>query len=139
MAYNITDKCNGCTACSKLCPVYAITGQKSAVHVINQRRCVNCGICGHVCQSHAIVNSEGQVCVPLKRSLWPKPVINKELCSACSICVCDCTPRALRISMPKFRGDINVFCELANPQKCIGCAICESRCPMGAVKMAASK
>ena len=135
MSYNITGACSGCTACARLCPVFAISGERNVRHVINEKRCVECGVCGRICQKNAIADNEGKICVPLKRSQWPKPAINPDDCSACSICVHDCTQGALRITLPKFRGDINVFAELVNPQKCTGCAVCESHCPVGAVRM----
>jgi ferredoxin len=135
MAYNITEACTGCGACAKLCPVFAITGEKDTRHIINEKRCVDCGVCGKVCQKSAVIDCTGKTCAPVKRSLWQKPVIKTENCSACSICVNDCTAGALRISMPKFRGDIKVFAELVLPQKCTGCAICESHCPIGVITM----
>ena len=138
MAYHIGETCTGCTVCAKLCPVFAITGEKDARHIVNEKRCVECGVCGRVCQKGAI-SFAGETCVPVKRALWPKPVINTELCSACSICVNDCTPGALRISPPQFRGDIRVHAELAQPQKCVGCGICESHCPLGAITMEATQ
>jgi len=137
MPYHIGEECTGCTACAKLCPVFAISGERGARHAINEKRCVECGVCGRVCPKSAIKDSAGKTCVPVKRSQWPKPVIDTETCSACSICVNDCTPGALRISLPKFRGDIKVYAELAQQQKCVGCAICESHCPLGAIKMEA--
>jgi formate hydrogenlyase subunit 6/NADH:ubiquinone oxidoreductase subunit I len=135
MAYNIGEACSGCTVCAKLCPVFAITGEKGHRHVVNEKRCVECGVCGRVCQKSAIRDGAGKACAPVKRAEWPKSIINSEMCSACSICVNDCTPGALRISMPKFRGDIKVYAELAQPQRCVGCAICEAHCPMGAISM----
>jgi ferredoxin len=71
----------------------------------------------------------------VKRSLWSKPQIDAELCSACGICVHDCTPGALKISLPKERGDIRVHAELAAPEKCVACGLCEKNCPMGAMLM----
>ena len=137
MAYHISEACTGCTACARLCPVFAITGEKSQRHIVNEKRCVKCGVCGKVCPRGAIIDSSGKACVPVKRSQWLNPMINKETCSACSICVNDCTPGALRISMPQFRGDIRVYAELVQPQRCVGCAICEAHCPMGAISMGA--
>ena len=138
MAYNISEKCSGCTICAKLCPVFAIDGEKDKRHTVNEKRCVNCGVCGKICQKSAVSDNTGETCVPVKRAQWPKPVINKEICSACSICVNDCTPGALRISLPQFRGDIKVFAELFQAQKCIGCAICEAHCPLGLISMEVS-
>jgi formate hydrogenlyase subunit 6/NADH:ubiquinone oxidoreductase subunit I len=138
MAYNVGDACTGCGAGAKLCPVFAITGEKNSRHTINEKRCVECGVCGRICVKNAISDSTGKVCVQVKRSQWSKPVIKTANCSACSICVNDCTPGALAISMPQFRGDINVFAQLALPQKCIGCAICESHCPLGVITMEAA-
>ena len=138
MPYHIGGECTGCTACSKLCPVFAISGERGAQHVINEKRCVECGVCGRICPKSAIRDGGGKACVQVKRSQWPKPVVDSAVCSACSICVNDCTPGALKISLPKFRGDIRVYATLAQGQKCVGCAICESHCPLGAIKMEAS-
>ncbi|MCL1929309.1 MAG: 4Fe-4S binding protein, partial [Treponema sp.] len=138
-SYHINEDCTGCTACAKLCPVFAITGDRNVRHVINDKRCVECGVCGRVCPKGAISDNAGKTCVTVKRTEWPKPVIKTETCSACSICVNDCTPGALQISLPKFKGDIKVYAELAQPQKCVGCAICESHCPLGAISMEVAK
>jgi len=138
MAYNISEACSGCTACARLCPVFAITGERGQRHIVNEKRCVECGVCGRVCPRSAIFDGAGKTCAPVKRAEWPKSVINSEMCSACSICVNDCTPGALRISLPQFRGDIRVYAELAQPQRCVGCAICEAHCPMGAISMGAA-
>jgi formate hydrogenlyase subunit 6/NADH:ubiquinone oxidoreductase subunit I len=137
-AHRITEACIGCTACAKTCPVFAISGERGKRHTINELRCVGCGVCGRVCPRSAVVDAAGNVCVPVKRNRWPKPAIDEALCSACSICVTDCTPGALRISLPRFRGDIHVHAELFEPNKCVGCAICESHCPLGAIAMAAA-
>ena len=138
MAFNIDVSCCGCTACAKLCPVFAITGEKNTQFIINKKRCVECGVCGRACPKNSITDCAGNRCVPVKRAEWPKPMIRTNICSACSICVNDCTQGALRISMPQFKGDIKVFAELTQPQKCTGCAICKSHCPVGAITMEAT-
>jgi ferredoxin len=138
MAYNITSACIGCTACAKACPVFAIAGERGAAHTINAKRCVECGVCGRICPAGAVTTGNGTVCKAQKRSEWHKPRVDGELCSACGICVADCTPGALKISEPAFKSDINVHAELAAPQKCVACALCERHRPLGAVTMGAA-
>jgi formate hydrogenlyase subunit 6/NADH:ubiquinone oxidoreductase subunit I len=137
MAYHITGDCIGCTACARACPVFAISGEKGVQHRINPKRCVECGVCGRICPRGAVADPENTVIAAVKRSLWSKPEVDTELCSACSICVTDCTAGAMKISLPTFRGDINVHAELFAPQKCVGCAICEKHCPLDAITMRA--
>jgi formate hydrogenlyase subunit 6/NADH:ubiquinone oxidoreductase subunit I len=135
VAYSISEKCIGCTACARNCPVFAISGGLKKLHVINPRRCVECGVCGRTCPKAAVQDPAGNYCEQLHRTKWRKPVIELKLCSACGICVKDCAPGALKISLPRFRGDIGVHAELASPAKCVACGICERHCPMGAIRM----
>jgi NADH-quinone oxidoreductase subunit F len=51
----IPEKCTGCTACSRVCPVHAITGEKKKVHVIEQNICVKCGKCFDTCKFDAVL------------------------------------------------------------------------------------
>ncbi len=46
--------CTGCTLCSKVCPVGAISGERKEPHVINQKLCTKCDTCRQVCKFGAI-------------------------------------------------------------------------------------
>jgi F420-non-reducing hydrogenase iron-sulfur subunit len=45
------DKCQACMTCARRCPVEAIEGGKSRIHVIDQEKCIKCGTCLEVCPS----------------------------------------------------------------------------------------
>ena len=55
--YEITDKCRGCTACARKCPVGAITGNVKERHVIDQAKCIKCGNCMATCKFGAIIKN----------------------------------------------------------------------------------
>jgi NADH-quinone oxidoreductase subunit F len=55
ITYNIDpDKCTGCTLCSKVCPVQAISGEKKRAHRIDAEKCTRCGACMESCKFDAI-------------------------------------------------------------------------------------
>jgi NADH-quinone oxidoreductase subunit F len=51
----IKDKCTGCTACARVCPTKAATGEKKKVHVIDRETCIKCGACYDACKFDAIL------------------------------------------------------------------------------------
>lgn len=55
LQYAITDKCIGCTACSRVCPVDAISGTVKQKHIIDVAKCIKCGACMDKCRFAAIV------------------------------------------------------------------------------------
>ena len=48
------DKCKGCTACARKCPVGAIEGKVREAHVIDKAKCIKCGACMETCKFGAI-------------------------------------------------------------------------------------
>ena len=50
----VTDKCIGCTACARKCPVNAISGEVKKPHEIDQDKCIKCGKCVATCKFSAI-------------------------------------------------------------------------------------
>ena len=54
ISYHISDKCIGCTLCSKKCPVNAISGELKSQHTIDPNVCIKCGKCAEVCRFHAV-------------------------------------------------------------------------------------
>ena len=49
------DKCRGCTACARKCPVGAISGTVKKPHVIDSDKCIKCGACMDTCKFGAVV------------------------------------------------------------------------------------
>ena len=53
--YILEDKCVGCTACARVCPADAITGEVKKVHRIDLEKCIKCGACMEKCKFGAII------------------------------------------------------------------------------------
>ena len=48
------EKCTGCTACVKICPTGATSGEKKQPHEIDQGKCIKCGACLDACKFEAV-------------------------------------------------------------------------------------
>lgn len=126
----IRDTCIGCTACVKVCPVEAITGEQKEVHHINPGICIDCGACTYVCPVECIEDPVGVTPERIqRRTSWPKPIINEELCTGCNFCVDVCPFDCLELDGPEFMG----LARLVDPRACVGCAMCQEVCAKNAI------
>ena len=55
LSYSIDpEKCKGCSACARKCPVGAISGEIRSPYTINTEKCIKCGACIETCKFGAI-------------------------------------------------------------------------------------
>ncbi|HHO76182.1 MAG TPA: 4Fe-4S dicluster domain-containing protein [Deltaproteobacteria bacterium] len=136
MSYRITQACNGCGACKKICPVEAIEGNKKELHVIDEAVCIECGVCGRVCPHNAVLDQFGKQCLMMKRSQWKKPRFDNSACMSCNICIDACPVSCLALSEPVDREKYPHGRPYIREEKaCIACGFCAEECPVDAVSM----
>jgi formate hydrogenlyase subunit 6/NADH:ubiquinone oxidoreductase subunit I len=137
MSHSISERCTGCGACLRLCPVAAIDGEKKALHVINERLCIECGVCGRICPAQAVEDPFGIVCDRIKRAQWPAPRFELNICMSCCMCVDACPVGCLAMEPVAEPRDGHAYPVLTKPDTCIACGFCARECPVDAVSMAA--
>ena len=54
ITYIINEKCIGCTACARVCPTKAVSGERKQPHLIDQDMCIKCGACYDACKFSSI-------------------------------------------------------------------------------------
>jgi len=135
MSYTITEKCNGCGACVRICPADAISGEKKKIHSIDTGLCIECGVCGRICPQSALLDEKNAPCIMIKRSEWPKPIIALEACVACGVCIDACPVGCLAMSERPRQKGVDPFPYLKDVRACIGCGFCSIECPVDAITM----
>ena len=135
MAYTIVENCIGCTACTKKCPVEAITGLRNEVHIIDAELCIDCGACGAVCPPEAILDEFGDLARTFPRKELPLAHVIADNCigSGCELCINICPFEALILTdAPNKNKDYFGIAEV-EAKKCVGCRLCEQVCGWGAI------
>ena len=57
LSYTVNEKCVGCGACKRVCPVDAVEGVRKERHRIIPEKCIRCGQCYDACKFDAITKA----------------------------------------------------------------------------------
>ena len=82
----ITDKCIGCGACKRACPVDCVEGEVKKRHKIDYLKCTHCGACSSACPIGAITT--GDNIMKFMRDLaTPKKVVITQMAPAVRVAI----------------------------------------------------
>jgi len=130
IAFIDEDKCTGCGRCVEQCPQNTIAVMEKEIDVYtackNQDKgkpvtqvcsigCIGCGVCAKKCPFEAIT---------MENNL---PVIDKEKCRDCRVCVEVCPRGCMIANHSEMRAVIM-------EEKCVGCTLCKKACPFEAIE-----
>jgi len=134
----IEEKCVGCTACAKECPVSIIEGEpKEAFRIFAPDECIECSLCAWSCPTEAIVNGYGVTVPKLKREERPVAWIDEAGCTGCEVCMECCPVDAIDKVAPLDPSDTSPtqVC-VVDYDVCVNCSLCSVLCPWETISMA---
>lgn len=122
------DKCKGCTACARQCPVSAISGEVKKPHEIDQDTCIRCGACFDTCKFGAIYQGD-EVKASGAPAAAAKPA-EGAAAPAAAAAAKKVAPAKKAAPKPVEHAELNRDFPLRiDPNACKGCTMCARNCP----------
>ena len=78
----------------------------------------------------------GNVALSVNHTEWPKPILDKEACISCNMCIQICPVSCLSLSEASAKG-LHRYPHMEDPALCIACGFCAEDCPVDAIGMVA--